>query len=344
MKVVLLAGLAVLAVLSASLVFRGVVKGSQKTIPNSVVAQYTAWKRTFGKLYATPEEDNYRLGVFLEQKLTVDKRNSQYEEYAKENGQQLTGPMFELNSFADLSDEEFNSRYLGEQTQDAYIEENIGEVPEFTSERKTLAQTPYTYRIRNQGSCGSCWTFSAVANFEKYYFNKKNQRLDFSQQQLVDCQTTANGCSGGLPSKGLSYFAANGAALASAYPYAAADGVCKKGITTYKLAFNVGSESFGLTKAVQLVRGGIHLSVGVYASGGFRYLSKTDDIYAASSSGECAQTKNHAVNAVETDTTGSFLRILNSWGTGWGYSGTKKIKPCATNNIWGANSVMAYPY
>jgi len=148
----------------------------------------------------------------------------------------------------------------------------------------------------------------------------------------------------GLAAYGLSYFAVNGAALVSAYPYLAADGVCKKGISTYKLTFKVGMEILSLTKLVQLVRSGIHASVSVFGAGGFRYLSKTDDIYAASSSGECGQTKNHAVNAVETDATGSYLRILNSRGTGWGVSGTKKIKPCAANNIWGAGSVIAYPY
>ena len=46
-------------------------------------------------------------------------------------------------------------------------------------------------KVKNQGSCGSCWAFSAVATMEGAFNLNKSATHSFSEQQVVDC--TAGG-------------------------------------------------------------------------------------------------------------------------------------------------------
>jgi len=45
--------------------------------------------------------------------------------------------------------------------------------------------------IQNQGQCGSCWTFSAAGAIGSAIAIKNNSTpVDYSEQQIVDCDTT----------------------------------------------------------------------------------------------------------------------------------------------------------
>ena len=49
----------------------------------------------------------------------------------------------------------------------------------------------------------------------------------FSEQQLVDCDTTCFGCGGGMQSRAFKYYEKNDAIRAADYPYTGRDGSCK---------------------------------------------------------------------------------------------------------------------
>eukprot|EP00116_Pleurobrachia_bachei_P010957 sb/3471219/ len=41
--------------------------------------------------------------------------------------------------------------------------------------------------VKNQGSCGSCWTFGGTAAFEGHYAIKSGGLKRFSEQEILDC-------------------------------------------------------------------------------------------------------------------------------------------------------------
>jgi cathepsin H len=81
--------------------------------------------------------------------------------------------------------------------------------------------------VKDQGDCGSCWTFSTIGALESFWnIQGRGRNLTFSEQQLVDCATNFNnfGCDGGLPSQAFEYIrSAGGLEGEATYPYKAID-------------------------------------------------------------------------------------------------------------------------
>ena len=63
----------------------------------------------------------------------------------------------------------------------------------------------YVNRIRDQGSCGACWAFSTVASLEGQYKNVTGELIEFSEQDLIDCDSSNTGCNGGYAFKAFKY-------------------------------------------------------------------------------------------------------------------------------------------
>jgi len=63
--------------------------------------------------------------------------------------------------------------------------------------------------VKNQGDCGSCWSFSTTGSLEGAHFVATDELLSFSEQQLIDCSdlTYGNyGCNGGRQVNAYVYF------------------------------------------------------------------------------------------------------------------------------------------
>ena len=342
MKVQVAVSLCVLAIFSAAFFFRNTSERQQ--VPLEVVQAYSRWVQEHGKLYATPSERDYRLTVFYDQWLSVEQDNREYEIAAAAAGQTLTGPMFAINGFSDLTVEEFKARYTGamlpeelEESEEEPVQTEAQEpvVSEVQSLSASNLGAGYTIKIRQQGSCGSCWAFSTVAALEKYHFDKTQSRVDFSQQELVDCEKGSGGCNGGYVNKALTYASSNGLAPSSKYPYTGSNGACKAS-TSNAVKIGSGSNSSGYSqqKAISAAGKGVHAAVSVYSSGKFYRLANSKDAYDPKLAGDCGKTIDHFVNIASAS--GDTVRIFNSWGTGWGEGGYKTVKICSDTNFIGS--------
>jgi len=93
--------------------------------------------------------------------------------------------------------------------------------------REKGAVTP----VKDQGSCGSCWSYGATGTTEGQAFLKTGVLTPLSQQNLMDCSWPQgnNACDGGLDFRAYSWMMEHGGHLATeeSYPYMNADGYCR---------------------------------------------------------------------------------------------------------------------
>jgi KDEL-tailed cysteine endopeptidase len=126
---------------------------------------------------------------------------------------------------------------------------NATNVPDAVDWREKGAVNP----IKNQGSCGSCWAFSAVAALEGLAAIK-GQKLSLSEQELVDCSTPYGnlGCNGGWMNYAFAYSREHGLSKDSDYKYTGRDEECQA--SKYARIFkNTGFINVPIKKPAQLM-------------------------------------------------------------------------------------------
>jgi len=238
-----------------------------------------------------------------------------------------------LTKFSDLSTEEFRSTYLGSRIPEDAHEHDVGVLPGGPIEAPTTwdwrSQNKVT-PVKNQEQCGSCWAFSTVENIESIYCVKNNMDCTnlapLSVQEIVDCDTTDQGCEGGWPYNAYAFVISEGGLEDdSDYPYTAQDGTCnfqsnmvKVTISSWQYATTNSDET---TLQTNLVNWG-PLSVCVDASSWQDY---TGGIIMGA---DCTNSIDHCVQLVVYDMTQStpFWIVRNSWGTDWGETGYIRLQ------------------
>jgi len=227
-----------------------------------------------------------------------------------------------MNKFADLSNDEFNRLYKGV---------NLNVVPSTTQSPRPNVPTSFDWRtkgavtgVKDQGQCGSCWSFSTTGSVEGCHFLAGNKLVSLSEQNLVDCSTSQGnmGCDGGLMTQAMDYIISNGGIdTEKSYPYTAEDGTCVYNAansgSTLKAYTNVqaGDENDLLAKVVIGPT-----SVAIDASNESFQLY-TDGVY---NEPDCSTSQlDHGVLAIGwgTDSGTDYWLVKNSWGDSWGQAG-----------------------
>lgn len=255
-----------------------------------------------------------------------------------------------VNAYSDLTWEEFKKYFNLDAPQECSAtnpkEVNFGgQLPDsvdWTTKGMVTA-------VKNQGSCGSCWTFSTTGAVESAWAIAGNPLTQLAEQQLVDCAGGFNnhGCNGGLPSQAFQYLMwAGGQEKETDYKYTARDGSCKfsaaKVLAKISNEVNItfGDESDkGLPAAVALTP----TSVCYQVASDFR--NYKSGVYTSKICKSGQKDVNHAVLAVGYDKDSAsglpYYLVKNSWGTSFGIKGYFKI--VRGKNMCGIASCSSYP-
>lgn len=210
--------------------------------------------------------------------------------------------------------------------QDAKDELSLTNVPESIDWVNNGAVTP----VKNQGQCGSCWSFSTTGALEGAYYIKNGVLDSFSEQQLVDCDTRKNGgkdmgCNGGLMDNAFSWIEKNGG-LCTEEDYAYTSGTTKTaGTCDTSCTVVSGSEIISYTDVkansdndMMTALAQQPVSIAIQAD------QKDFQLYNSGVfTGSCGTKLDHGVLVVGYGSLDGedYYRVKNSWGTTWGDNG-----------------------
>eukprot|EP00992_Anisonema_acinus_P015089 TRINITY_DN9602_c0_g2_i1.p1 TRINITY_DN9602_c0_g2~~TRINITY_DN9602_c0_g2_i1.p1 ORF type:complete len:320 (-),score=65.93 TRINITY_DN9602_c0_g2_i1:87-1046(-) len=282
----------------------------------------TVWddfKQQYERTFETPAAEAEAEACFMKNLALIAKRNAAgFEEHG-------------INQFTDICPDDFNKMYLNYQAPQNSTLEYMPPLSDDEIATANAANASVDWRtrgavtpVKNQGQCGSCWTFSTTGNIEGQWFLAGHRLVSLSEQELVSCATTAgHGCQGGSMDAAFRWVKEKGGITSEAnYPYTSGHGVtgsCKRDRETPIAAKISGSKriaSSETTIAAQLARSG-PLSIAVDAQRGWQ-------TYRGGIMHTCyGKQLDHGVLLVGYGQEGStrYWIVKNSWTSSWGEHG-----------------------
>jgi len=274
---------------------------------------FKEYVQEFNKEYPI-EEFSYRYETFkfnLDFVTTHNKKNSSYS--------------LIMNKFADMTNEEFVKIYASGRlpnTDDYIMEDSDVAIP--PAGEKCI--TP----VKDQGICGSCWAFSAVASVEGVAC-----KVPLAEQQLMDCMPdTHGGCQGGWEDQAIKWLGDHhGSCTEASYPYTKLIQWCSDGsVPGYgpcDIVFNVTGWKYVDTETdlVKVAKervcavaiDGAGLPIQLYHQGVIGGDEESIQVDCSKHGGQ-----SHAVAVTDSD--GDTYTVKNSWGANWGDRGYFKMK------------------
>ncbi|XVF87344.1 hypothetical protein PTKIN_Ptkin18bG0112600 [Pterospermum kingtungense] len=293
-------------------------EASSRSVPElSMSDRFEQWLASYGRVYQDAIEKERRFQIFKENVEYIESHNADTSKKYK----------LGVNEFSDLTNQEFKAMRNGYKMRpskasrtSSFRYENVTSVPSSMDWREKGAVT----NIKDQGQCGCCWAFSAVAAMEGITKLKNGKLISLSEQELVDCDVKGEdaGCEGGLMDDAFEFIISNkGLTTESNYPYKGVDGTCSKTKAANHTAKITGYEDVPSNSESALLKAVANQPVSVAIDAGE---SDFQHYKSGVFTGQCNTFLDHGVTAVGygTDDDGTkYWLVKNSWGTSWGEDG-----------------------
>ena len=302
---------------------------------NEIWSHFTNFQEKFAKKYENVEELESRFTVFRENFRNIVVHNA-------DRSQNFT---MGVNQFTDLTPEEFKAQMIrglkapvGSFGCGSYSNSASGAPASIDWRTKGAVTT-----VKDQGQCGSCWTFSSTGAMEGAWAIAKGQLIDLSEQELVDCaglKYGSAGCSGGQMEGAFKFIIENGQCAASSYPYTAKDGSCHSCpvVARASACYDVKpNDQLSLKAAVA------KQPIAVAIEADTKYFQSYSSGVLTSSS--CGTSLDHGVLTVGygEENGQKYWLVKNSWGTSWGEQGYVKIARSDSTNDAGICGIAMDP-
>lgn len=232
----------------------------------------------------------------------------------------------------------------------AFVPENT--LPEKSS---TVLPSHFSWReqngctpVRDQRHCGSCWAFGTCGVFESVIALVDHQQVDLSEQELVSCDSSSDGCQGGF--EAFDFLRMKGIALESAFPYDTRNSLsppywpsCRSNLPK---TYDIDSWAYvGSQSGIPSVDG---IKQAIYKYGPVAVCVWADEHFQAYTGGVfnwwrgTRNQPNHLVVLVGWDDSDGAWILRNSWGSTWGESGYMRIKYDSSSVGYAACYIASY--
>ncbi|MFY7728772.1 MAG: C1 family peptidase [Flavobacterium sp.] len=302
--------------------------------------QFSLFQEQFSKKYPTMEETEHRFQIFRENLRNIILHNL-------DHTQNFT---MGVNLFTDLTPQEFKDQFVGGLRAEVgsygckTFSSGASGVPAAIDWRQKGAVSS----VKDQGQCGSCWTFSATGAVEGAWAISTGKLIDLSEQELVDCATGvsygSHGCNGGQMEGAFKFIIEHGQCADSAYPYTS--GVTKtsgKCQTCSSVARISSCSDVKPNDQISLKAAVAQQPVAVAISADTKLFQSYSSGVITSPS--CYTSLDHGVLIVGygAENGQDYWLVKNSWSASWGDNGYVKIARSSSTNDQGVCGIAMDP-